>query len=171
MRFLYVLIIASILGVGASWLINYYIKSKYEIDENVTKEAVEEIYGELLGKVESLYYIESEEKLKKKINELNKNFPTNLGVLKLKQRDKGIQHYSYGVNYFSYEREMYPHSYFYTDSSLRRSPGLMRGYVENREGDETDSLKYERVIKINDQELDIELVVDYQKLQSLVEEL
>ncbi len=170
MKFVYPVLIAIIIGCLLSFGGNAYIQYRYEIDKTISEETIEEIYGELLSEVVSLYEVE-ERFLKEKVDSLAVNLPLDIGILSLIQRDKGIEHHSYGTKYFYYKKEPYLHSYFYRNSSMRDVPRLIRGYVETDSGLKIDAVKYTLIHKLQSENLDIELTVDYKRLVELANAL
>ena len=168
MKIISLIIAVVILAIGASLLANMYTNARYEIDESITQENIEDIYGNTLDRVASLYDASSQLEIQEQVNKLRNNIPQNIGILKLDQRDKGVEYSSYGVKYFSYQQEPYPHSFYYTNSSMNSIPNSIRGYVENKQGERIDVLKYKRIIVKEGKELDIQLVIDYKRLLELL---
>jgi hypothetical protein len=144
-----------------------YVEYRYGIHEEITVEKFTNLYGGLLNRVEAIYELDSELEISEAVSVLKAELPSNLGILRLAQRDKGITHVSYGKSYFYFNHQHYSESYFYTSNQIRRVSGLMRGYVKTQRGRKNDALQYRRIVHIDGQELDIELIVDYQTVLKL----
>lgn len=164
MKVISLIIAVFTLAIGASILANMYTNARYEIDDIISQEKIESTYGDTLDQVESLYELNSQVEIQEQVNKLRNKIPKDIGILKLEQRDKGLDHFSYGVIYFSYQQEPYPHSFYYTNSSMNSVPNSIRGYVENKQGERIDVLKYKRIVVKEGKELDIQLVIEYKKL-------
>ena len=171
MRLVYSVSIATILGIGASLLLNFYTNYRYGIHEDISLLTITQIYGDLLDEVISLYEISDSNQLELKKRELLNEMPTDLGILQLSQRDRGEAGTSYGNTYLGYYPVNYSHAYFYRNSSFRDLPGMIRGYIETDNGSKIDTLKLTKVAPSEDEYLDIELYIDYRKLRELAGEL
>jgi len=166
-------IFASVIGITLSiWLIpGWYLEYRYGIDDSISQEKVEHLYGALLDRLEEIYELEYEDAIREEVAAMRNALPGDLGILRLAQRDKGISYTSYGALYFSYSQEHYTQSYFYTNGQIRRVPDSIRGYVEARDGRRTDAIKYRRIVEVDGEALDIELIVDYHRLVGLARAL
>ena len=142
--------------------------NNYEIHDSITLKKFNSIYAGILDEVEALYELNDDEKLVKEIERLRANIPDDFGIITISQRDKGPGRMKYGSKYFYYKSEDYFQLTVKSNSHERRVPGMMKGYMETKEGIVTTVLQYRRKVISDNQKLDIIMLVDYEVLMSLM---